>query len=212
MLKTDGLPELSQLDVFKSPCFVFDLHSREKKDLITRYRGTVCRKLPAGFEIVSWQKSMYRFGGLYREVPIAVRAELDESARIVSITIDEESCGSQGKSCDFACLERSLRDKLINRPFTQFSQIYKDAGTTDCLHVLRSSAVRRRFCRPLGQRPQRRRRTGDGKNIARQRRTHSRECSRGSWKKAVTQISLRHNAAPTFGKKACPKALMLIFP
>lgn len=78
---------------------------------------------------------MYRFGGLYREVPIAVRAELDESARIVSLTIDEESCGSQGKSCDFACLERSLRDKLINRPFTEFSQIYKDAGTTGCLHV-----------------------------------------------------------------------------
>lgn len=58
MLKTDRLPELSQLDVFKSPCFVFDIHSREKKDLITRYRGTVCRKLPAGFEIVSWQKSI----------------------------------------------------------------------------------------------------------------------------------------------------------
>lgn len=54
MLKTDGLPELSQLDVFKSPYFVFDIHSREKKNLITRYRGTVCRKLPAGFEIVSW--------------------------------------------------------------------------------------------------------------------------------------------------------------
>lgn len=86
MLKTDRLPELSQLDVFKSPCFVFDIHSREKKDLITRYRGTVCRKLPAGFEIVSWQKSMYRFGGLYREVPIAVRAELDESAH--SFTYD----------------------------------------------------------------------------------------------------------------------------
>lgn len=135
MLKTDGLPEFSKIDVFKSPCFVFDIHSREKKNLITRYRGTVCRKLPAGFEIVSWQKSMYRFGGLYREVPIAVRAELDESARIVSLTIDEESCGSQGKSCDFACLECSLRDKLINRPFTEFSQIYKDAGTTDCLHV-----------------------------------------------------------------------------
>lgn len=135
MLKTDRLPELSQLDVFKSPCFVFDIHSREKKNLITRYRGTVCRKLPAGFEIVSWQKSMYRFGGLYREVPIAVRAELDESARIVSLTIDEESCGSQGKSCDFSCLERSLRDKLINRPFTEFLQIYKDAGKTGCLHV-----------------------------------------------------------------------------
>ena len=111
------------------------MHSREKKYLITRYSGTVCRRLSAGFEIVSWQKSMYRFGGLYREVPIAVRAELDESVRIVSLTIDEESCGSQGKSCDFACLERSLRDKLINRPFTEFSQIYKDAGTTGCLHV-----------------------------------------------------------------------------
>lgn len=161
MLKTDRLPELSQIDVFKSPCFVFDMHSREKKNLITRYRGTVCRKLPAGFEIVSWQKSMYRFGGLYREVPIAVRAELDESARIVSLTIDEESCGSQGKSCDFSCLECTLRDKLINRPFTEFSQIYKDAGTTGCLHVFEIlSGASAFFFIPCGKRPRRRLRAG----------------------------------------------------
>lgn len=135
MLKTDRMPELSQIDVFKSPCFVFDMHSREKKNLITRYRGTVCRRLSTGFEIVSWQKSIYCFGGLYREVPITLHVTLDDKACISSLGIDEESCGSQGKSCDFACLERSLRDKLINRPFTEFSQIYKDAGTTGCLHV-----------------------------------------------------------------------------
>ena len=31
MLKTDRLPELSQIDVFKSPCFVFDMHSGRRK-------------------------------------------------------------------------------------------------------------------------------------------------------------------------------------
>ena len=108
---------------------------REKRDLITRWRGTVCRKLPAGFEVVSWQKSMYRFGGLYREVPIAVKVVLDDKTCISSIVIDENSCGSQGKSCDFACLERSLRDKLIKRPFAEFSKVYKDAAATGCLHV-----------------------------------------------------------------------------
>ena len=89
MLKTDKL----QIDVFAEPCFVFDMHSREKRDLITRWRGTVCRKLPAGFEIVSWQKSMYRFGGLYREVPIAVKVVLDDKTCIASIVIDGNSRG-----------------------------------------------------------------------------------------------------------------------
>lgn len=182
MLKTDGLPEFSKIDVFKSPCFVFDIHSREKKNLITRYRGTVCRKLPAGFEIVSWQKSMYRFGGLYREVPIAVRAELDESARIVSLTIDEESCGSQGKSCDFACLECSLRDKLINRPFTEFSQIYKDAGTTDCLHVFEILSGASAFFHSLRKTAAT---AAQSRSLLKFRPTakdSQRECSRGSWK------------------------------
>ena len=70
---------------------------REKRDLIMRWRGTVCRKLPAGFEVVSWQKSMYRFGGLYREVPIAVKVVLDDKTCISSVVIDENSCGSQAK-------------------------------------------------------------------------------------------------------------------
>lgn len=208
MLKTDGLPELSKIDVFKSPCFVFDIHSREKKDLITRYRGTVCRKLPAGFEIVSWQKSMYRFGGLYREVPITLHVMLDESARIVSLTIDEESCGSQGKSCDFACLERSLRDKLINRPFTQFSQIYKDAGTIDCLHVFEILSGASAFFSFLAENG----RSGG----AEQEMVKISPDSEGLTaenvhevlgKTAVTQISLRHNAAPTLGKKGLPESM-----
>ena len=208
MLKTDRLPELSQLDVFKSPCFVFDMHSREKKDLITRYRGTVCRRLSTGFEIISWQKSMYRFGGLYREVPIAVRAELDESARIVSLTIDEESCGSQGKSCDFACLERSLRDKLINRPFTEFSQIYKDAGTTGCLHVFEILSGASAFFAVLRD---------SGSNDGAEQELVKISPDAGGLsaenihevlgKTSVTKIDLRHNALPTFGKKGLPESM-----
>ena len=208
MLKTDRLPELSQIDVFKSPCFVFDMHSREKKNLITRYRGTVCRRLSTGFEIISWQKSMYRFGGLYREVPIAVRAELDESARIVSLTIDEESCGSQGKSCDFACLERSLRDKLINRPFTEFSQIYKDAGTTGCLHVFEILSGASTFFAVLRD---------SGSNDGAEQELVKISPDAGGLsaenihevlgKTSVTKIDLRHNALPTFGKKGLPESM-----
>ena len=208
MLKTDRLPELSQIDVFKSPCFVFDIHSREKKNLITRYRGTVCRRLSTGFEIVSWQKSMYRFGGLYREVPIAVRVELDESARIVSLTIDEESCGSQGKSCDFACLERSLRDKLINRPFTEFSQIYKDAGTTGCLHVFEILsgasaffAVLRDSGRDDGAEQELVKISPDAGGLS------AENIHEVLGKTSVTKIDLRHNALPTFGKKGLPESM-----
>ena len=40
---------------------------------------------------------MYRFGGLYREVPIAVKVVLDDKTCISSIVIDENSCGSQAK-------------------------------------------------------------------------------------------------------------------
>ena len=208
MLKTDRLPELSQLDVFKSPCFVFDMHSREKKDLITRYRGTVCRRRGSGFEIVSWQKSMYRFGGLYREVPIAVRAELDEDERIVSLVIDEASCGSQGKSCDFACLERSLRDKLINRPFTEFSQIYKDAGATGCLHVFEILSGASAFFASLrdsgrdgGAEQELVRISPDTGGLA------TENIHEVLGKTAVTEISLRHNAAPSFGKKGLPESM-----
>lgn len=208
MPETDRLPDLAQIDVFKTPSFVFGMHSREKKNLITRYRGTVCRKLPAGFEIAAWQKSMYRFGGMYREVPIAVKVILDADTRITSVAIDENSRGSQGKSCDFACLERTLRDKLINRPFTEFSQIYKDAGTTGCLHVfeiLSGASTFFAFLRDGG------RDDGAEQEIVRispeQGGISAENVHEVLGRTAVTEIRLKHNASPTFGKNALPESM-----
>lgn len=208
MLKTDKLPELETIDVFAEPCFVFNMHSREKRDLITRWRGTVCRKLPAGFEIVSWQKSMYRFGGLYREVPIAVKVVLDDKTRIASIVIDENSRGSQGKSCDFACLERSLRDKLIKRPFAEFSRVCKDAGTTGCLHIFEILSGASSFFTLLtdrglthGAEQEMVRISPDANGL------HAVNTHEVLGKTAVTKIDLRHNVLPTFGKKSLPETI-----
>ena len=176
---------------------------REKRDLITRWRGTVCRKLPAGFEVVSWQKSMYRFGGLYREVPIAVKVVLDDKTCISSIVIDENSCGSQGKSCDFACLERSLRDKLIKRPFAEFSKVYKDAAATGCLHVFEILSGASSFFALLTDRG-----LTDGAEQEMVKISpdadglHAVNTHEVLGKTAVTEISLRHNVRPSFGKRA----------
>ena len=181
---------------------------REKRDLITRWRGTVCRKLPAGFEVVSWQKSMYRFGGLYREVPIAVKVVLDDKTCISSIVIDENSCGSQGKSCDFACLERSLRDKLIKRPFAEFSKVYKDAASTGCLHVFEILSGASSFFAILTDRG-----LTDGAEQEMVKISpdadglHAVNTHEVLGKTAVTEISLRHNVRPSFGKRALPETM-----
>lgn len=126
----------------------------------------------------------------------------------VSLTIDEESCGSQGKSCDFACLERSLRDKLINRPFTEFSQIYKDAGTTGCLHVFEILSGASAFFAVLRD---------SGSNDGAEQELVKISPDAGGLsaenihevlgKTSVTKIDLRHNALPTFGKKGLPESI-----
>lgn len=120
-MKINGLPEFAGIDVFAKPSFIFDLDSNKRQDLITRYRATVCTRLSDGFAVRAWQKSIYRFGGLYRQVPIAVTVSLDAKGLIKNVEIDAPSRGSQGKSCDFACLESSLRDKLTHNPFTELS-------------------------------------------------------------------------------------------
>ena len=55
-------------------------------------------------------------GGLNREVPILVSKLLDKNGLIRSLKIDERSEGSQGRRCDFACLETLCGEKLVGTP------------------------------------------------------------------------------------------------
>ena len=141
-------------------------------------------------------------------MPITLHVTLDDKACIASLGIDEESCGSQGKSCDFACLERTLRDKLINRPFTQFSQIYKDAGTTGCLHVFEILsgasaffAVLRDSGRDGGSEQELVKISSDAGGLI------AENIHEVLGKTSVTNIDIRHNALPTFGKKGLPESM-----
>ena len=134
-MKLDGLPILDARSVRADHGFVFDAHNHDLKQLITRYRGTVIEKTELGFAVTGWQKSIYHFGGLNREVPIVVTILLDDKGLIRSLKIDEQSEGSQGKRCDFACLETLCGEKLKGFALSELGSRVSSAPDVKCLHL-----------------------------------------------------------------------------
>lgn len=153
------LDHLPALDVFSAPYdhdFVFKAHNPDKKTLITRYRGTICRPSQRGYLIAAWQKSIYHFGGLTREVPLFVTVALDTNGNVTDLTLDERCYGSQGKRCDFGCLQGCMQRQLIGKPFSAPRPSTRMRPPSAACTCLRSSAARRPFgaiCRSRGARP-----------------------------------------------------------
>ena len=131
----DSLPSLDPASVKFDHSFVFDAHNHSRKQLIIRYRGTVVERTRLGYAVTGWQKSIYHFGGLNREVPILVSMLLDENGLIRSLKIDERSEGSQGRRCDFACLETLCGEKLIGTPLAALGRRVSSAPDVKCLHL-----------------------------------------------------------------------------
>lgn len=134
-MNLSSLPNLDSAAVKRDHSFVFDAHNRDRRQLITRYRGTVVERTALGAVITGWQKSIYHFGGLNREVPIVVTLLLDEKGVIRSVRIDERSEGSQGKRCDFACLEGLCVEKLKGVPVEALGSRIPSARDVKCLHL-----------------------------------------------------------------------------
>ncbi len=129
------LPDLKKVSIPDDHGIVFDAHDRDHSRLITRWRGTIAEKTEDGGVITAWQKSIYHFGGLDREVPILVKIVLDKDARIRAVLIDKRSRGSQGKWCDFACLE-NLTDSLLNGlEISELHRTVNKAADVKCLHL-----------------------------------------------------------------------------
>ena len=131
----NGLPSLDPASVKFDASFVFDAHNRNRKQLITRYRGTVVERTQLGYVVTGWQKSIYHFGGLNREVPIVVTILLDDRGLIRSLKIDERSEGSQGRRCDFACLEALCGEKLKGLALSELGSRVSSAPDVKCLHL-----------------------------------------------------------------------------
>jgi hypothetical protein len=149
-MKLDGLPRLDPRAVRSDHGFVFDAHDHDLKQLITRYRGTVIEKTELGYAVTGWQKSIYHFGGLNREVPIVVTILLDDKGLIRSLKIDEQSEGSQGRRCDFACLETLCGDKLRGVDLAELGSRVSSAPDVKCLHLFEILSACSSFYSALG--------------------------------------------------------------
>ena len=134
-MKLEKLPVIDPCTVKADHSFVFDAHNHDPKQLITRYRGTVIERTNLGFAVTGWQKSIYHFGGLNREVPILVTMLLNKKGLIRSVKIDEQSEGSQGKRCDFACLETLCGEKLRGVGLAELGSRVSSAPDVKCLHL-----------------------------------------------------------------------------
>ena len=76
-MQLNSLPQIDLRETASDHGFVFDAHNNDRSQLITRYRGTSVVQTASGRVVTGWQKSIYHFGGLNREVPIVVTTEID---------------------------------------------------------------------------------------------------------------------------------------
>ena len=145
-MNLNSLPAIDPNVIETDHGFVFDAHNHDRKQLITRYRGTSVVKTDMGSTVTGWQKSIYHFGGLNREVPIVVTVKTDDAGIISSISIDDKSNGSQGKRCDFSCLEALCREKLGGIAITDLRSKVTSAPDVKCLHLFEILSACSSFC------------------------------------------------------------------
>ena len=93
------------------------------------------RKSDSGWNVVAWQKSVYHFGDLNREVPVLAVVLLDEEGLVRGLSLDENCLGSQGRRCDFRQLQIGMNELLKGKPFSDFNSLCPNAGVTRCLHL-----------------------------------------------------------------------------
>ena len=135
-MEIHDLPVLAEVEELEALDFVFDAHVRDRDVLITRYRGTIVRPMEGGqYQLIGWQKSIYHFGGLNREVPIGVVMTTDSDGVIQDFRFDGRCEGSQGKNCDFSILHDRISEKLIGKTVPDIERLYITAGDVQCLHV-----------------------------------------------------------------------------
>ena len=134
-MEIHDLPVLAEVEELEALDFVFDAHVRDRDVLITRYRGTIVRPMEGGqYQLIGWQKSIYHFGGLNREVPIGVVMTTDSDGVIQDFRFDGRCEGSQGKNCDFSILHDRISEKLIGKTVPDIERIYITAGAGACHH------------------------------------------------------------------------------
>lgn len=145
-MELNALPRIEPLETASDHGFIFDAHNHDRSQLITRCRGTSVVPTASGKIVTGWQKSIYHFGGLNREVPVVVTAELDLSGKIQNICIDEQSVGSQGKRCDFSCLEELCNCLLCGSCISDLNRTVTSAPDVKCLHLFEILSACSSFC------------------------------------------------------------------
>lgn len=134
-MKLELRRDLDEAEALTDHGFVFDAHAKDRQTLITRYRGTLVRPSEEGYTVVAWQKSVYHFGGLNREVPVLATIRLDRNGVVRALALDERCVGSQGKRCDFRTLQLCMNEMLKGTALSDFDAQCKSAHQARCLHL-----------------------------------------------------------------------------
>lgn len=151
-MELHDLPNLAEIQDPESLDFVFNAHNKDREVLITRYRGTMIDPLEAGTtRFIGWQKSVYHFGGLNREVEIGAIVTTNADGLVDSLHFDSRCLGSQGSHCDFDVLEQRISEKLIGKSIPDIEKIFITAGDVQCLHVFEILAAIASFYNALNK-------------------------------------------------------------
>ena len=81
-----------------------------------------------------------------------MKIALNADGAIQNIDIDERSKGSQGKRCEFGCLETLCNEKLAGVDITKLSSIVSSAPDVKCLHLFEILSACSSFCSYISSR------------------------------------------------------------
>ncbi len=199
--------DLDTRDVIFDHSFVFE-RSLDFRALITRYRGTVCRRSATGWVVTAWQKSLYRFGNFPLEEAICATILLSRDGVVRSISLDKKSHGGLGPFCDFKTLQGCMNRVLRGRDFAAFSRVCPTSGDVRCLHLFEVLGSAAGFYEELKQRGEEHgteeellRVFPKGKNI----RVENEHIVFGKEKRV--ELTLRHDRVPGFSRMAMPETM-----
>ena len=200
--------DLDTRDVIFDHSFVFE-RSLDFRALITRYRGTVCRRSATGWVVTAWQKSLYRFGNFPLEEAICATILLSESGIVHSISLDKKSHGGLGPFCDFKTLQICMNRVLRGKDFAAFSRLCPTSGDVRCLHLFEVLGSAAGFYEELLQRGDQQGSEEELLRVHPQRdgiRMENEHIVFGQERRM--ELMLRHDQVPGFSSKAMPESML----
>jgi hypothetical protein len=101
-----------------------------------RFRGTMIRRLPTGWEIVGWQRNISRLQKFDVSYPTILSFTLDANRRVIAVALDKSYQGSKGLLCHQVYLQRNIERIFGGQRFDFSMARWLRIETLHCFHLL----------------------------------------------------------------------------